>query len=181
MRVGIFDHFGWAVTVTRSDGYQVIDRRRIELVEHGVTPAPIHYEGDVSDVTGTAALVARVRASVARVTAAALDDLTAALPGRVETMCLRAWPADFPEDIAVQLRPPYEARADAIMYRQILADSAAHRGWAVCFYDAKNVEARAGVILGERAHDVLNGPRRRLGAPWTKDHRVALAATIVCA
>ena len=34
--------------------------------------------------------------------------------------------------------------------------------------------------LGPRADDVLNGPRHRLGPPWTKDHRVALAATVVC-
>jgi hypothetical protein len=34
-------------------------------------------------------------------------------------------------------------------------------------------------VLGERTDDVLRGPRARLGPPWTKDHRVALAATIV--
>jgi hypothetical protein len=26
---------------------------------------------------------------------------------------------------------------------------------------------------------VLHGPRARLGPPWTKDHRTALAATVV--
>jgi len=34
-------------------------------------------------------------------------------------------------------------------------------------------------LLGERADDVLQGPRARLGPPWTKDHRTALAAAIV--
>jgi hypothetical protein len=34
-------------------------------------------------------------------------------------------------------------------------------------------------VLGARADEVLQGPRARLGAPWTKDHRVALAATVV--
>jgi hypothetical protein len=33
--------------------------------------------------------------------------------------------------------------------------------------------------LGEKADDVLLGPRARLGPPWTKDHRTALAATIM--
>ena len=32
---------------------------------------------------------------------------------------------------------------------------------------------------GERADEVLFGPRARLGPPWNKDHRMALAATIV--
>jgi hypothetical protein len=28
---------------------------------------------------------------------------------------------------------------------------------------------------------VLHGPRARLGAPWSKDHRMALAATVLAA
>lgn len=180
MRLGIFDHFGWAVAVTSDASHDVIDRRRIVLVEAGVTPAPIHYDGDATDVAGTAALVDRVRASVARATSAALDDLTASLPEPVRSISLRSWPADFPDDIAVQLRSPYEARADAIMYRRIMADAANARSWGVVFYDANRVEAQAAAMLGARADDVLHGPRQRLGPPWTKDHRVALAATIVC-
>ncbi len=179
MRVGVFDHFGWAIAVTANSSHEVVDRRRIELVEDGVTSAPIHYDGDPTDVAATAALVARVRTSVARSAAARLDELAASLPAVVQSISLRAWPADFPTDIAAQLRSPYEARADAIMYRQILADVARGRGWEVCFYNAKDVEAQAAALLGDRADDVLNGPRRRLGAPWSKDHRVALAATVI--
>ena len=44
MRLGIADHFGWAVAVTATAEGEVVDRRRIELVEPGVTAAPIHYE-----------------------------------------------------------------------------------------------------------------------------------------
>ena len=29
------------------------------------------------------------------------------------------------------------------------------------------------------ADEVLRGPRKRLGPPWQKDHRVAVAATVV--
>jgi hypothetical protein len=176
VRVGVFDHFGWAVAVTAAHDHSVVDRRRVELVEAGVTAAPIHYDGDPSDVAGTAALVAHVRASAARATAAALDGL----PQAVEAICLRSWPPDFPDDIAVQLRAPYEARADAIMYRQILADVAAARGWDVLQFDAKDVEQRAAAVLGPLADEVLHGVRQRLGPPWTKDHRIALAATVVC-
>ena len=94
-------------------------------------------------------------------------------------MSLRAWPLDFPDDIAVQRRVPYEARADSVMYRQVLAELARARGWDVHLYDAKDVEARAVSQLGERADEVLLGPRATLGPPWAKDHRMALAATIV--
>ena len=120
-----------------------------------------------------------MRASVARASAAALDELAAALPVAVRSLSLRVWPLDFPDDIAIQRRSPYEARADAIMYRQELSELARARGWAVHLYDAKTVEAQAANMLGDRADEVLRRPRERLGPPWTKDHRIALAATIV--
>jgi hypothetical protein len=179
MRVGIADHLGWAVAVTASADHEVVDRRRIELVEPGISAAPIHYESRRLDVAATAALVAEVRASVTRATSAALDELAAALPAPVVSISLRAWRPDFPHDIAVQRRAPYEARADAIMYRQELSELAHARDWQVHLYDAKAVEGQAANMLAGRADQVLQGPRARLGPPWTKDHRVALAATIV--
>jgi hypothetical protein len=179
MRVGIADHFGWAVAVTASADHEVVDRRRIELVEPGLTAAPIHYESARLDVAATAALVATVRASVARATAAALDEIATALPAPVVSISLRAWPPDFPDAIAVQRRSPYEARADAIMYRQVLSELAQARNWQVHLYNAKEVEGQAAAMLAGRADAVLHGPRATLGPPWTKDHRTALAATIV--
>ena len=55
------------------------------------------------------------------------------------------------------------------------------RGWDVHVYDAKAVESQAARLLGDRADAVLYGPRATMGPPWTRDHRVALAATIVAA
>jgi hypothetical protein len=65
------------------------------------------------------------------------------------------------------------------MYRQVLSELARGRDWAVHLYDAKVVEAQALRALGERGESVLWGPRATLGPPWNKDHRVALAATVV--
>ena len=179
MRLAIADHFGWAVAVTASADHAVVDRRRIDLVEPGVCQAPIHYESRRLDVAQTAALVEQVRASVARAASAAFDELAGALPAGIESLSLRIWPPDFPTDIAVQRRTPYESRADAIMYRQEIAELAHARGWEVELYDAKAVIAQAAALLGERADAVLHGPRARLGSPWTQDHRIALAATVL--
>jgi len=181
MRVGIADHFGWAIAVTASSDFEVVDRRRLELVEPGVTAAPMHYESARLSVAATAALVEEVRASVVRATAAAFAELEAALPEPIVSISLRTWPHDFPDDIAVLRRAPYESRADAVMYRTILAELAQDRAWDVHRYDAKRVLDDAAAVLGDRADDVLQGPRARLGPPWSKDHRVALAATIVSA
>ena len=179
LRLGIADHLGWAVAVTASADHDVVDRRRIELIEPGISAAPIHYESGRLDVAATAALVAEVRASVVRATSAALDEISTALPTPVRSISLRAWPFDFPDDIAVQRRAPYEARADAIMYRQELSELARARDWEVHLYDAKAVVGQAVSMLAGQADEVLQGPRMTMGPPWTKDHRIALAATIV--
>ena len=77
MRVGIAHHFGWAVVVTATPDFEVVDRRRIELIEPGLPAAPIHHEGgihemhgsrDPLDDAGLATLVANVRESVVRMT-----------------------------------------------------------------------------------------------------------------
>ena len=159
----IADHFGWAVAVTASADHEVVDRRRIELVEPGVTPAPIHYESRRLDVAATTALVAEVRASVARATSAALDELAAALSAPIVSISLRTWPPDFPTTSPSSVASPYEARADAIMYRQVLAELAHARGWDVHFYDAKDVMDQAVGVLGERADEVLPVRGRRWG------------------
>jgi hypothetical protein len=179
VRVGIAHHLGWAVAVTASAGHVVVDRRRIELIEPGMPTAPVEHEAQVLGRDASARLVAEVRAASLRATAASLDLLAAALPGPVVSVSVRAWPPDFPDDIAVQRRPPYASRADSVMYCQVLAECAHMRGWAVHLFDARAVEAQAARILGTQAGEVLHGPRAALGPPWTKDHRVALAATIV--
>ncbi|RSM63841.1 hypothetical protein DMH04_52465 [Kibdelosporangium aridum] len=179
MRLGIAHHLGWAVAVTASADHRVVDRRRIELIEPGIPTAPIEHESQPLDVAAAAALVAKVRASVVRAASASLDQLTTALPRPIVSMSLRSWPLDFPDDIAVQRRVPYQSRADSVMYLQVLAELAHARGWAVHLYDAKDVEGQAVSVLGERADEVLHGPRATLGPPWTKDHRIALAATVM--
>jgi hypothetical protein len=180
MRLGIAHHFGWAVAVTASADHRVVDRRRIELVQPGLPAAPIHHRaGKELDDAATAALVAQVRASAARAASAALDELATALPEPIESMSLRGWPPDFPTDIAVLRRVPYVSRADSVMYRQVLAELAHARGWVVDFYDARTVEGEAANLLGERAGEVLRGPRAALGPPWNQDHRMALAAAIM--
>src|SRR5258706_10524094 len=139
---------------------------------------PIHHPGQGRSLDEVEALVTRVRASADLATTASLNALTAALPGSVTSVHLRVLPADFPTDIAVQLRPPYEARADAIMYRQVLAAVATARGWAVRFYDARTVEADAAAILAGRAREGVRSPPHRLGPPRTTGHRTAFRAPI---
>lgn len=179
MHLGLADHLGWAVAVTVNSGHDVVDRRRIELVDPGLSAAPIHYDRGRSSLDDLRALVVEVRASVVRMATTGFDEIETGLPEPVSAVSLRQIPAGFPQDLDELRRSPWEARADAVMYRQVLAEVAANRGWAVMFYDARTVVRDAAEELGERADEVIQGPRARLGPPWTKDHRVALAATVV--
>src|SRR4029079_786176 len=156
---------------TASYDHEVVDRRRIELIEPGISPAPIHHESRRLDVAATGerraeapaaiaatvALVAKARAAIVRASAVALDEIATALPAPVRSISLRAWPLDFPDDIAVHRRAPYEARADAIMYRQELAELAHARDGESHVFDAKPVVGQAARLLGERADEVLHG------------------------
>ncbi len=188
MRVGVAHHLGWAVWVTATNDHVVADRRRVELVDDELPAAPIHHRGGAHEMhasNGTLddeeleALVAEVRSTVRRLTAAALDELVWSVEGSIESISLRDWPSDFPDEIETQRKPPYESQADSIMYREILAELAIERGWSVHRFNAAQIETQAAAILGERTEEVLHGPRANLGPPWNKDHRIALAATIV--
>lgn len=188
MRIGIAHHLGWAVAVTAAPDHTVADRRRIELIGDGLPNAPIHHEGGYHELHRSGpeldddellALVSAVRASSVRVGGAELDSLAADLSAPIESISLRDWPDELPTDIATLRRPPWESSIDSIMYRQVLAELAVERGWDVHRFDARHVEADAAAILGDRADEVLLGPRATLGPPWAKDHRTALAATVV--
>jgi len=178
MRLGVVHHLGWAVAVTATADGEVVDRRRLDLIEAGLPVAPFEHELRDLDDHEAVALVSAVRASALRSATAGLDDLVAST-GRIESMSLRYWSPDFPDDLARLRRDPYRATADSVLYRQVLADLAHARGWGVHLYDAQAVEGQAARALGARAEEVLRGPRIRLGAPWSKDHRVALAAALI--
>ena len=190
LAVGVAHHLGWANLVTADDRHRVVDRRRVELIEPGLPAAPIHHEGgthelhrsgDELDDAALGELVARVRASAEHMTEAALDALAQDLTAPVTHLCLRAWRDDLPTDMAALRRPPHESRADSVMYLEVLAAAADRRGWQVHTFDAKTVEAAAAQALGPSAdlEAVLAAPRTELGPPWSKEHRMALAATIV--
>jgi len=187
MRVGVVHHLGWAVAVAAVADGTVLLRERLDLVEEGLPPAPIHHHGGTHpmhtsgaplDDEDLATLVSTVRRSVERATSTALAGLEAAAPQPITALAVRAWPANFPEELTTLRRPPYESRADSFLYCQVLAAEARSRGWAVHRFDPKTVEAEAAAISGPRAAAVVAEARAHWGPPWTKDHRIALAAAI---
>lgn len=181
LAVGVADHDGWAVLVTaRADG-TFVDRRRIVLVDEGLPTMPHHHEGQKLPVREAVALVERVRASAERGAAARLAELGEAFPG-IRALALRECP-ELPPTVAERIAS-YRAMcvADWVMYRNELAKAARARGWSVHWYDAKRVFAEAARALKrESVDELLDDVRARIGPPWQKDHKMAMAAAIAAA
>src|SRR5690606_27018649 len=108
-----------------------------------------------------------------------LAELAAALPLGVRSIALRACPP-LPPTLAERLAS-YTAQnvADSVMYREALAKAAVPRGWSVHWSEVRRVMARAASALGRRSiDDWLDAIGAEHGRPWTKDHRLAMAAAI---
>ncbi|MGD0442341.1 MAG: hypothetical protein ABSA39_00255 [Edaphobacter sp.] len=180
--IGISDHGGWAVLVTVAGDGTLLDRRRVELVDEDLPKIPHHSEGQTLPLDEAVALVERVRVSAERHAKLSLDAVAMTVPGRILGVALRECPG-LPPTIAERIKD-YRAHnvADWVMYRKALAVAAEARGWAVHWYDAKNVFDAASKTLGiEDFEAYFLLLRRSIGPPWGKDHEVAMAAAIVAA
>ena len=180
--IGISDHGGWAVLVTVAADGTLLDRRRVELVDADLPKIPHHSEGQALPLQDAVALVERVRVSAERHAKLALDAVAMTVPARILGIALRQCPA-LPPTIAERIQD-YRAQnvADWVMYRRALAAAAQARAWAVHWYDAKNVfpaASQALHIADIEAHFLQL--RKSVGPPWSKDHKIAMAAAIVAA
>jgi hypothetical protein len=176
--VGVADHCGWAILVTVGNDNALLDGRRIELVEAGLPMLPHHHEGQMLPKREAVALVQRVQASAETCAAAALADVAKQVPA-VNGIALRACP-NLPDTIEERIASYHaQTRADGVMYRQALAKAAEARGWRVHWYETKSVFDDAARALGTSAIEpLLKRTKAESGAPWTKDHQVAMAAAI---
>ncbi len=186
--IGISDHGGWAVLVTAASDGTLLDRRRVELVDEGLPKIPHHSEAQRLPLHEAVAMVERVQASAEWHAKLVLDAVATTLPTRVRIrgVALRQCPA-LPPTIAERIQD-YRAQnnADWVMYRKALAGAAEARGWAVRWYDAKKVlDAASEALRVSRSIDDLDAHflqlRRSVGPPWSKDHKLAMAAAIVAA
>jgi hypothetical protein len=180
--IGVSDHGGWAVLVTVAGDGTLLDRRRVELVDEDLPKIPHHSEGQGLPIDEAVELVERVRASAERHAKLVLDAVAMTVRGRILGVALRQCPA-LPPTIAERIRD-YRAQnvADWVMYRQALAAAAEARDLAVHWYDAKRVLDAASEALGIEDLDAhFLQLRRSIGPPWSKDHKLAMAAAIVAA
>ena len=168
--------------VTAASDGTLLDRRRVELVDEDLPKIPHHCEAQALPLPQAVALVKRVQVSAERHAKLSLDAVATTGPRRILGIALRQCP-ELPPTIAERIKN-YRAQnvADWVMYRKALAAAAEARGWAVHWYDAKQVFDAASEALGIQdleAHFLRL--RKSIGPPWGKDHKIAMAAAIVAA
>lgn len=177
--MGVADHAGWAVLVTVATDGELVDRRRVELVEEGLPRLPHHGKAQRMPVLEGVKLVERVRASADRCARESLDALAGEVPVRIVGIAVRKCPP-MPPTIAERISD-YRAQcvADTVLSREALMDAARDRGWKVDTYEVKSVLDEAATVLGlSSLDDLLAETGRSVGRPWRKDHRLAMAAAI---
>jgi hypothetical protein len=186
--VGVADHNGWAILVSAAkvNGEPtVIDRRRVELIQHGLPSQPYHHETLVLPDDKSELLLRKVQRSIDGCTASAFDRLTADLLPlyRVSAIAIRQPPlTEWPATVAEIHNSYYvTCRADGMLYHSAICAAARQRDWKVALHRRGEEVALAAAALQMSTHDVeqfLDDLRATLGPPWTAEYRRAFAAAI---
>lgn len=190
--VGVAEHANSAELVTVGPGGELLDRRHIDLTDHGLPTHPHHHEGSWAvgrylttpgarpiSLTEAVALVGRVRASAVRGAHDGLAALAASVPIPIACIAIRACPRlpSTTEERIADHRA--QTVADSVMYREALATAAQAHGWSVQWYDRDDVFRRAAAALGRDDVDAfLSGMGRSVGPPWQARHKLAAAAAL---
>jgi hypothetical protein len=186
--VGVADHNGWAalVCVTVKDGSpQVIDRRRVELIEPGLPKQPYEHETVGMNTAEAERLVQEVRDSALHCAERALSRLRSGLGATREIVSIALRTSSLPRlpgSVAeVHASWHVKARADGMLYHNALCTSAASLGIHVDTFargEERPRAAAAATATPERLDRFLSGLRESLGPPWQQDHQTATARAI---
>jgi hypothetical protein len=190
--VGVAENGSSAVLVTIAPGGELIDRRRIELIDRGLPTHPHHHEGSWAvgrylntlgaralSLADAVALVERVRASATSHARESLEALATAVPMPITSIAIRAYPKLPPTTEERIINNRAQTFADSAMYRESLATAAEARGWSVHWYDRERVFNDAAAALGHEDVDAfLHALGRTIGPPWQARHKLAAAAAL---
>lgn len=188
MVAGVADHNGWAVfvCVRAKDGSpEVVDRRRVELIEPGLPNQPYEHETLSLNTAEAERLVAEVQASAGHCAERALSRLRSSLgaAGELVAIALRTAPLPrLPSTVAeAHASRRVLMRADAMLYYGALCTAAASLGMNVATFTRGEERPRAAEAMAttaERLDRFLSGLRASLGPPWQQDHQAATARAI---
>jgi hypothetical protein len=162
--VGFRCHSGWAVLVLVSGSRSapvVLDRRRVELVDHSLPRQPYHAVAE----RGLPESVIDAVAHAAR--GAAADALQSV--GRADAVGLVATERRIPPNLdQILASHALLHAAEGQLFEQAVIEAAHDAGVLVHVVEPKSIKVSAAV----------DGLRGSLGTPWQKDHKWATTAAL---
>jgi hypothetical protein len=186
--ISVAEHTGWAhlLCVTVHGGRPVvIERRRVTLIEPGLPTQPYEHDTRAMREDDAAALLARVRRSIAACTTRALERVVSELAPtcRVTALAIRKPPFPrIPSSVrAVHASYQLLCSADGMLYQGALCRAAKQRGLEVRLCRRGDEVKLAATSLGVQPDEIeefVSRTGRPAGPPWTQDHRRAYAAGI---
>jgi len=183
--LGIADHYASSefVTIGVADGsFTLLGRERVQLIDPKLPSAPYHHEALRMPIEAAESLIREVRASVTNRCRAALSEQIAKFG--ITAVAIQSSPYPLlPDKLTDVLASwPLTCAADGMMYRELLATSAAELGLRVERYPRKTDRvAAAGEALKvprAEAAELLKSFGRQAGAPWRKEHQDAAASAL---
>jgi hypothetical protein len=186
--LGFKHHTGWAIAVAATGdvrNLQVLDRRRIELLDPSLVRFAYHAVQDVP--------VKRAAKSIAEVEASALTCASREISGLVESLRadghevrgvgIAAKTATLPDALEKILSSHALLHAaEGDLYREALAEGAASCGLSVAGFPPKQLYLDAAAELGTteaKLRDALTRTGKALGSPWRVDHKDATLAALL--
>ena len=188
--LGLKAHSGWAALVAlgfRGDRTEVVERRRLELIEPGAewAKAPYHAAEELKPEEGRR-LVERGIAAAHRQSARALGDVVKELRvrglGPVACAVLMGSPMpawSVAEILAVHFRMH---KAEGVLFREALARAAEAAGLEVVPVPEKTLQTDAPRALGAPWPAIageIDAFKASVGAPWGKDQKEAALAALI--
>lgn len=185
--VGFKAHSGWAVSVCIGagvSGFELVDRRRIELIRPGQIWArqPYHAAEDLDRNEARAV----VRAGIKSAHAVALDAVKKAVKylrsnGCELVGCGVLMPQPMPEwsveeILAVHFRMH---KAEGILFPDALCKAAEKCGLACAALPEKSLSELAERSVGPSYEESLTMMGKAAGPPWAKDQRIAALAAMI--
>jgi hypothetical protein len=193
--IGVRVHSGWAALVAvagPAGSPEVIERRRLELVEGSLPKQPYHAAEAMLGKVGLGAAEDLITRAAARAGRMARDGMAAAVAdlagrGYAAAGCgiLIASGRVLPGVAGILASHALIHSAEGELYREAVAAGARESRLAVVRIRERDVRTRGEAALGipaERLAVTLVGMGKALGAPWTEDQKLAaLAAWLVLA
>jgi hypothetical protein len=185
--IGIEDHYAWAnlVSVTTSGPDEILlDRRRVELLDHQLTASPYHHETLHMPLSEAEKLVRDVQTSANKLAKSALSSLIGELaPAKCRGIAIRVPPlTELPATVAeVHASTWITNRADGMIYHQALTQAAAQLDLRAFYFEKDKVLELAAQARGKTAGDFerqLKALGTTVGPPWRKGQIVACAGAV---